>query len=180
MKKIILSLIVLSSCLLFSCKSEPSLQKYFVDHQNDADFIAIDFPTSLLDTKKTNLTEEEQKSLERVKKINLLALQLKDSIDKDRYTSENHKIAAILDNEKYQTLMRFGSNGTKGVLKYLGENADIDEVIVYANNSQKGLALVRVLGDDIKPQNIIKLVNAIEKERLDLSQLQKALGKFNF
>lgn len=72
--------------------------------------------------------------------------------------------------------MRFGSNGTKAVLKYQGEEDNIDEMIVFASNGDRGLALVRVLGDDMKPGNVAKLMNAIDKGDVDIGAIKDILG----
>ncbi|WP_378176151.1 DUF4252 domain-containing protein [Aquimarina sp. SS2-1] len=168
------------ACLMFlmSCNNGVSLQRYFVDHQGDADFIAVDLATSLLDakTREVELSADERAALESIKKVNFLALPLKEKT-KARYEEEKTAINTILDAEKYETLMRFGSNGTKAVLKFQGDEDNIDEMIVFASNNERGLALVRVLGDDMKPENIAKLMNAIDKGNLDIGAIKDILGE---
>ncbi|MDH7444084.1 DUF4252 domain-containing protein [Aquimarina sp. 2201CG14-23] len=175
MKHIIKIVSVACVMLLMSCNSGTSLQRYFVDHQGDADFVAVDLATSLLDTDKIEFSEEEKEALESIKKVNFLALPLKEKT-KTRYEEEKAVIKTILSEDKYETLMRFGSNGTKAVLKYQGDGSNIDEVIVFASNQEKGLALVRVLGDDMKPKNIAKLMNAIDKGDVDMDVFKNLIG----
>ncbi|KAA1242790.1 DUF4252 domain-containing protein [Aquimarina sp. RZ0] len=164
--------------LLISCGGETSLQKYFVDHQDDKDFLAVDVPTSLLDTDKVSLTAEEKEALESIKKVNFLALPMKDAT-KARYEEEKVLINKIIDTEKYETLMRFGSNGTKAIVKYQGDDDDIDEIIVFASNKERGLALVRVLGDNMRAENMAKLMKAIDKGNVDLDAIKKIAGDIN-
>ncbi len=164
--------------LLMSCSNGASLQRYFVDHQGDADFVAVDIATSLLDTDRVELSKEEKEALESIKKVNFLALPLKDKT-KARYEEEKTTINTILNSDKYETLMRFGSNGTKAVLKFQGDEDNIDEMIVFASNKERGLALVRVLGDDMKPQNVAKLMNAIDKGDVDLDAFKNIIGEVN-
>ncbi|MHA7059743.1 DUF4252 domain-containing protein [Aquimarina sp. M1] len=180
MKNIIKIVAVACTMLLISCNSEISLQKYFVDHQGDADFIAVDLATSLLDarTRKVDLSEEEREALESIKKVNFLAMPLKEE-NKKRFEEEKTKINTILDADKYETLMRFGSNGTKAVLKFQGEEDNIDEMIVFASHNERGLALVRVLGDDMKPENVAKLMNAIDKGNVNMGAIKDILGEIN-
>jgi len=164
--------------LLMSCNNGVSLQKYFVDHQEDSDFVAVDVATSLLDTDKVALSKEEKEALESIKKVNFLALPLKDKT-KARYEEEKTTINTILNSDKYETLMRFGSNGTKAVLKFQGDEDNIDEMIVFASNKERGLALVRVLGDDMKPENVAKLMNAIDKGDVDMDAFKNIIGNIN-
>ncbi|MEM6380406.1 MAG: DUF4252 domain-containing protein, partial [Bacteroidota bacterium] len=169
--------LAVATLLLFaSCSNEASLQQYFVDHQNDQDFIAVDIPSSLLDKDEVELSADEKETLESIKKVNFLALKLTDELQ-GRFEEESAKINKILSSEKYETLMRMGSNGTKATIKFQGNEEEIDEVIVFATNSEKGLALVRVLGDNMKPENIAKLAKSMDK--MDLSAFKKIAENFD-
>ena len=44
--------------------------------------------------------------------------------------------------------------------------------------SEKGLALVRVLGDNMRPENMVKLMNAIDKGDVDLNGLKSIADSF--
>ncbi len=178
MKNVYKILGIVSISLMMSCSSEPSLQKYFVDHHGDADFIAVDVPTSLLDKETIELNSDEREALESIKKINFLALKLNES-NQSRYEEEGAAIKKILDSDKYETLMRFGSDGTKAVLKYQGEDDDIDEVIVFATNEEKGLALIRVLGDNMRPEKMAMLVKSVEKGKIDLNAFKEIANTIN-
>ena len=56
-------------------------------------------------------------------------------------------------------------------MKYLGEEDAIDEVIIFASDDTKGFAIFRLLGDDMKPGQMLKLMNSINSGDLDLSAL---------
>ncbi|WP_378188325.1 DUF4252 domain-containing protein [Aquimarina sp. W85] len=161
---------VMVAVLLFGCQNSPSLQTYFVDHQEDSDFIGIDIPLSLLKSKDLELDAEGQETLNSIKKMNVLALPYKATNEK-KYNSEKKTIQSILQSKDYQSLMRFGSNGATVELKYVGKDDVIDEVVVFANDQRKGLALVRILGNNIKPEKIAKLVKSFEKSDIDLKGL---------
>ncbi len=167
MKNIFKTLGLVGILCFASCNSETSLQEYFVDHHDDADFIAVDVPSSLLDKESVALNEEEKEALESIKKVNFLALPLNEGT-KGKFDTESAAISKILSSDKYETLMRFGSNGTKAVLKYQGEEDDIDEVIVFATDLKKGLAIIRVLGDNMRPEKMAKLAKSVEEGKIDI------------
>ena len=48
MKSIKILGLVLAATAFVSCASEPSLQEYYVENQQDNKFIAVDVPTSML------------------------------------------------------------------------------------------------------------------------------------
>tara|TARA_R100000935_G_scaffold42923_1_gene65234 strand:+ start:55580 stop:56131 length:552 start_codon:yes stop_codon:yes gene_type:complete len=165
-----LGLIALS---MISCNSEPSLQKYLVEKQDDDKFLKIDLATSLLQSEDANFTQEEKEVLNSVKKINVVAYPLKGNTAE--YDVERKKVQAILANEKYQTLMKMGSNKSGATLKYTGEEEAIDELIVFASDSEKGFAIFRLIGDNMEPDNLLKLMNSIDRGDIDPSQL-KSIG----
>lgn len=165
-----LALIALS---MISCNSEPSLQKYLVEKQDDAKFMKIDLATSLLQGENSSFSPEEQAVLNSVKKINVVAYPLKG--DNAEYEVERKKVQAILANKQYQTLLKMGSNKSGATLKYTGEEEAIDELIVFASDNEKGFAIFRLIGENMEPDDLVKLMTSIDKGDMDVSQL-KSLG----
>lgn len=155
---------------LVSCNSEPSLQKYLVEKQDDDKFLKIDLATSLLQSESSSFTEEQQDILNTVKKVNVVAFKLKDG-NMAEYEAEKEKLATIMKQDKYKTLIKYGSNSRGATLKYLGEENAIDEVIIFASDSEKGFAVFRLLGENMQPGQMIKLMNSIDRGDLDLSKL---------
>ena len=154
---------------LVSCSNEPSLQKYLVEKQDDDKFLKIDLATSLLQAENSSFTEEQQDILNTVKKVNVVAFKLKDG-NMAEYEAEKNKLAAIMKQDKYKTLIKYGSNSRGATLKYLGEENAIDEVIIFASDSEKGFAVFRLLGENMQPGQMIKLMNSIDQGDLDLSK----------
>lgn len=155
---------------LFAC-SNPSLQKYYVEKQNDSDFISLDVSSSLF-VRENNLTDKEQKeALKSIKKLNILALPAKDG-NTEKYQEEKEKVASILEDKKYKTLITYGSNTSSAVLKYIGEETAIDEFVVFANDDERGLALFRVLGKDMNPARIMELITSLDNDSFDFSFLK--------
>ena len=99
---------ILLSLFLVSCNSEPSLQKYFVEHLEDKNFIAMDVSSSILNVDASKLTAEQSEALKSFDKMNILAFKLNDK-NKAQFETERAKVSAILKDEKYQQLMQFGS-----------------------------------------------------------------------
>ena len=170
--------IALAALSMISCNNDPSLQKYLVDKQDDDKFMKIDLATSLLQSDESNFTPEEQQVLNSVKKINVVAYPLKGS-NKEGYDTERKKIQEILAAEEYQTLMKMGSNKQGATLKFTGEEDAIDELIVFASDNEKGFAVFRLIGDDMEPDNLIKLMSSIDKGDIDVSQLKSIGGMFD-
>ncbi|MBS9463852.1 DUF4252 domain-containing protein [Flagellimonas sp. 389] len=148
--------------LLASCSSQQSLQEYYVDNSENPNFISIDVPASILKMDEANLTEAESKAIASLRKFNLLAFKKTDS-NVAEYKSEKIKVKQILKNDDFVELMKINSQYGKGVIKYLGDEDAIDEVIIYGDSKDKGFALIRVLGKDMNPAHIVQLMQAIQK-----------------
>ncbi len=162
-----LTLIVLT---MIGCSNEKSLQRYLVDKQDDDKFLKVDIATSLLQADDNTLSEEQKNILKTVKKVNVVAYKINES-NTAEYDSEREKLATIIGQEKYKTLIKYGSNNRGATLKYLGEEDAIDEVIVFATDTEKGFAVFRLLGENMRPDQMIKLMNSIDNGDLDVSKL---------
>ncbi|MEX2349692.1 MAG: DUF4252 domain-containing protein [Flavobacteriaceae bacterium] len=167
----IFSVLIVAIQLLMSCSNEASLQKYYVEKQKDNAFISIDLPSSLLLTDDNTLTDEQLKTVKSIKKINMLALQINED-NKGLYGVEKERVSQIISDDKYKTLMKFGSNKMGATLLFTGEEDAIDELIVFASDEEKGFALFRVLGDDMEPSSMIKLMDSVNQKNFDFSFLE--------
>ena len=148
--------------LLAACSSQQSLQEYYVDNQQNPNFISLDVPASILKMDEVELTAKQKEAVSSLKKFNLLAFR-KTSENGGDYKLEKAKVKEILKNEDFVELMKINSAFGKGVIKYLGDDDAIDEVIIYGDSKEKGFALVRVLGKDMNPANVMLLLQAIQK-----------------
>jgi hypothetical protein len=164
-------IVTLFSILLCSCSNKPTLQKYFVDNMEDKNFIAIDISPSILNLEKVPLSASEEKALETFDKMNVIAFK-NDSLSNTKFKEEDLKIKAILKEETYQELMKFGSGAQAASVYYVGEDDNIDEFVVYAKNTKSGFALVRVLGDNMNPADIFTLIEVLKKSKIDIEQLK--------
>jgi hypothetical protein len=165
----------LAAVTLFSCSNKESLQRYMVDRQDDDSFLKIDIAASLLQTDSANLSQEEKDILKTIKKINVIAYPIEEG-NVSAYEVKMQVLKTILDQDRYKTLMKYGSNKEGATLKYVGLEDAIDEIIVFVRDDEKGFALFRLLGDDMRPEQMIKLMTAIEKGDVDISKLN-SIGK---
>lgn len=165
--------LILSLCSLFliSCNNEPSLQRYFVSHADDPNFINVDISPSILNVDQSLLSPEEKKAFKSFEKMNILAFNL-NAENASIYESEKTKIEDILKEEKYKSLMKFNS-GMQGVsVSYLGTEEKVDEIIFYARSAEAGFAVVRILGDSITPTDMMQFATILQKSKIDLKQLK--------
>ena len=165
----------LAALTLFSCSNKESLQRYIVDRQDDDSFLKIYIAASLLQTDSANLSQEEKDILKTIKKINVIAYPIEEG-NVSAYEVKMQVLKTILDQDRYKTLMKYGSNKEGATLKYVGLEDAIDEIIVFVRDDEKGFALFRLLGDDMRPEQMIKLMTAIEKGDVDISKLN-SIGK---
>ena len=169
--KIIIKLSVMLSLFLMSCTSEPSLQKYFVEKSENKNFISFDVSPSILNVDQTKLSEEQKAALKSFEKMNVLAFKLNDKNQTD-FSTERQEVNLILKNEKYQQLMKFGSGKEGASISYVGEDNHINEFILYGNKKYAGFAVVRILGKDMNPNNIMTLISIMKDSKMNLDQLK--------
>lgn len=158
-----------------SCDDGKSLQKYYVDNQEDTDFLALDVPPSMF-ANLESLDEEQRATMQSIKKINVLALRADQHPEK--FEEEKVKLNEILQDERYQLLMKFGGSNGKAELYFTGEEDAIDELIVYGYNDEKGLGLARVLGEDMNPEKIMKLMKSLNEEDINVEGIKGLSGIF--
>lgn len=158
----IYGLIALVLFFLGGCASTQSLQEYYVDNAENPNFLSIDVPASILKLDDADLTPNQRKALESLRKLNVLAFKRTEENELE-YLAEKAKVNAILKNESYVELMKIKTGEGRGVIKYLGTEEYIHEVVIYGNSDARGFALVRILGKDMKPSYMVELLNAIQK-----------------
>ncbi|RKE94979.1 uncharacterized protein DUF4252 [Ichthyenterobacterium magnum] len=158
---------------LHSCNQGPTLQTYYVDNELLPGFTSLDVPTSFLNIDEAGLTDEQKEAYNSIDKLNMLGFVIGED-NKAEYKVELAKIKTILKAPKYQELMR-GGNATDGkfVIKFIGEEDSIDELILFGNAANRGFVIVRVLGDDMNVNKIMKLSSVLQNLDLDNSQLNQ-------
>lgn len=178
--KSIIKTVCLSLCLalaVVSCKDEASIQSYFVDNQDKPEFLTLDLSPKMLDISKVELDEEQKQVYESFEKVNILAYKISKG-NKETYAQELEKIKTIFKDERYNELMEFSDNGTKFIVNTVGDNNDVDEFLVLASSKELGFAVLRVLGKDMQPEKLYKLISKMQKTDVAEGQLQKVMDYF--
>lgn len=164
-------IIVLCSLFLTSCDSEPSLQKYFVKNTENVNFISVDISPTILNIDKKTLSDNELKTLSSFEKMNILAFKL-DATNASIYEIEKANVQEILKADKYHFLMKAGSGKDYVSVSYLGTDEKVDEIVVYAKSAETGFAVVRILGNEMTPTDMMNFIGIIQKSKIDLKQLK--------
>jgi hypothetical protein len=156
-----------------SCASEASLQKYYIDSQDNENFISVDVPASII-TLKDDVEPEVQEAYRSLKKMNVLAF-TKNDTNEAEYAIEKGKVNKILKSKKFTELFRMKDKGKSVVVKYQGDDDSMDEVIIYAADAAQGFALVRILGDEMTAEKMMKLgqsIQDVDSNNIGLKQLE--------
>ena len=163
MKKITKILLLLSFLLLVitSCKNEKSLQGYLVESQEKTGFITVDIPTSFLQLKSDDVSEDVKATLKSIRKVNVVALPIKGN--EAAYEVEKATLKDLFkDNKEYKSLMSMKAKGMHVNLYYTGDTDSVDEVIAFGYGKEAGVGVARLLGDNMNPAKIIEMMNSIK------------------
>ncbi|WP_442846019.1 DUF4252 domain-containing protein [Leeuwenhoekiella sp. H156] len=151
---------------LIGCNNEQSLQEYYIDSKENDAFISLDVPTSLLAPASEKLSADQQKVVNSVKKINLLAYSLKDT---GFYNTETTKLKDILKNDNYDELMKVGNSGQRMRIFIKGDEDAIDEVVLFAQDENKGFLVARVLGEDMNVADMVRFAETMDTSSATLN-----------
>jgi hypothetical protein len=176
MKTILKYIALVALLVIGACSSNQILHECYVDSSENPNFISLDVPTSILNLEESDLSEIQRAALQSLKKLNILAFK-KTTKNAAEYKVERAKVNSILKDDEFVELMKLNSKYGKGVIKYLGDEDAIDEVIIYGNSDEKGFALIRVLGDNMNPAYIVQLLQAIQQSEYKGEGLGE-IGKF--
>ena len=176
MSKTIFFIAICVSLFFMSCNNKSSLQQYFVQNQDQPNFVSVDISPSILTIDKLKLTSEEVTILSSFQKINVLVFKVNQT-NKRRYTAEKSKLVAILkDTTNYHQLIKFGSGAAGASISFVGDEKHIDEFVLFGNKKENGFAVARILGNDMKPENALKLFSILQKATIDSKQLDFLSG----
>lgn len=162
--------------VLSSCNQGPTLQTYYVDNELRPGFTSLDIPTSFLELDESDLSAEQLEAYESIDKLNMLAFVVDDS-NNTQYLEEVEKVKTILKDPKYEELIRGGSTADgKFSVKFLGDPERLDELILFGYKPDQGFAVIRVLGDDMNANQIVKLVNSVQASDLNSEEISKFMN----
>lgn len=175
MKKLIVFVLVL---VMMSCKDEPSLQKYFVKSGDKKEFMSMDISSSILNVNENKLSASEKKALASFEKVNVLAFK-KDNKNNAQYTKEVKEVKEILKDTTFQPLIKLNGVGHNASIMLVGDNKEIDELVLFGNQKDLGFTVIRVLGNDMKPEDAMQFFSILQKSNIDMEQLKPILNFVN-
>lgn len=68
--------------------------------------------------------------------------------------------------------MKFGSGKEGGSISFVGTDDHIKEFVFYANKKENGFAVVRILGKDMNPTDVMTMLSVLQHSNIDLEQLK--------
>ena len=176
-KKNSIWLVLLIAVGLTSCNQSPSLQGYYVEKLEDPSFLIVNIPIELNSLFNEDLTLKEKKIIESVGKLNLLFYRKKEGEDEE-YKNELFKLNTILSQARYQHLMDFKAfDKAKGSFLFEGEIDQVEEGIVFLSSEKMGFGVLRMIGTDINPTQLMQLAKKIDTSKLE-NQIKSSVGSF--
>lgn len=161
--------------VVVSCDNKPTLQKYFVEKGEAKGFATVDIAPSFIKADKLDLSTEEKTALKSLHKLNVLMFKANKDNAKT-YDAEKIKVKTLLKEDHYDELMKF--NGSLGgvSINTKGEGEHIEEFVLFLQNKETGFAVIRVLGEDMTPNNVMTIVGLMQKADIDVAQLKPLMG----
>jgi hypothetical protein len=158
-----------------SCTNKnKSLDFYFIDSENKENFLLLDLSQNLLEI-NPKIEDSTKEILKPIKKINLLALK-KTEGNTIQFDNEYEKIVNILKQDKYQELTRVKDKKFSAKIKYVGNDNNIKEVVMLAKQTGTIFFIARLLGDNLKMEDVAKIANELPNLKnlnLELDKLQE-------
>ena len=168
---------VFTAVILTSCGNNTSLQSYYVDHQEAKNFMTQDLPLSMIDIDKSKFSEAQTEAYNSVNKLNFLGYKASET-DAETFKTEVAKVKSILSDRKYNDLMEFSDKGNKIYVKYIGTDDEADEVVIFGSAKDMGFGIVRILGDDMNPEKMVTLINALQNANVEEGQIEDIMNFF--
>lgn len=161
----------LAAILFVSCQTN-TLQTFLVDAKEDDNFISVDFSLKTFVDNFDQLPEDQKEVFKDVSKVNFLGFK-KDSANDEDYKSKQQELTSILSSE-YNDTQLMSVNSENSQMSMYADNIEgtVEEIIIYANDTEQGFMVVRLLGDDLNPSNFYKLMKMSDGMNFDsLSEL---------
>lgn len=176
MKKIFILAVICISSLMTSCKKE-SLQNYLIESGENTDYTRLDFSTSMLTSFLENTSEENQKTFQTIKKLNIAFLPINKATEEE-FDIERKKLKGIMKNTDYKALFRANDKRGKATVYYSGKTDAIKEIVAVVYAKDFGFGVARVLGEDMNPAAIINMVQNFKTNKggKDLEKIKDIFG----
>jgi hypothetical protein len=117
----------------------------------------VDFSLKTFVDNFDELDSEQKEVFDDINKVNFLVFKKSGNND-SAFTAKRQQLLEILSTEfKEGQLMSMNMDGNQ--MKMYADNIDkaTKEIVVFASNNDKGFLVARLLGDDLNPENFMKL-----------------------
>ncbi len=161
---------LLLTVLFMGCQQGPSLQSYFVQHQESPGFIQADIPMSALLSNELNLAPDIKEAWSSVRRLNMLAFKKNDDEISDQ---EYLAVQSILKNEKYEELLRMNSKAIKTSFFTVGNDTEIEEIVFTISQGEVGFLVARLLGDNMTFKKAAVIANSLDQMKFNESALEQ-------
>jgi hypothetical protein len=164
-----------ATLLFVACNTELSLQQYYVEKSEDPNFLSVDIPANVLGLNMAELSEENKKTFDSFRKLNMLLF--KYSVENESvFTKEKAVLKNIFSQQKFNTLMTLSDKDLNAKIMYIGDDDAIDEVVVYGDIKNIGFGVVRILGNDMNPEQLASFASQLNSSDFDIKQLKESFS----
>ena len=165
--------------MVMSCQSSMTLQRYFLESQENADFTLIEIPASLLGASLEDLTPEQMATFSSLRKVSVLMY--RNATEKAFIASQQSLINNFLKSDGFEALVSARMKGeAQASILIRGAVDQIDEAVFFGFAEGEGFVLARILGEQMNPAAFIQLADSLEEsdfQFLSDSILKDILGE---
>ena len=161
MKRFIL-LVLAVVTLVTSCQPAMTLQRYFLESQENTDFTLIEIPASLLGGSLEDLTPEQMATFTSLRKVSVLMY--RNAEKKEFITSQQSLINSFLKSDGFEALVAARTKGeAQASILIRGEVDQIDEAVFFGFAEGEGFVLARILGEQMNPAAFLQLADSLKE-----------------
>ena len=174
------TLLVLATVIfVMSCQPAMTLQRYFIESQENTDFTFIEIPASLLGASLEDLTPEQTATFSSLRKVSVLMY--RDTDNKEFIANQQTLINSFLKSDGFEALVSVRMKGeAQASILIRGAVDQIDEAVFFGFAEGEGFVLARILGEQMNPAAFLQLADSLEEsdfQFLSDSVLKDILGE---
>ena len=172
-------LVLAAVTLMMSCQPAMTLQRYFLESQENVDFTLIEIPASLLGSNLEDLTPEQMTTFSSLRKVSVLMY--RNAENKEFIASQQPLINSFLKSDGFEALVSARMKGeAQASILIRGAVDQIDEAVFFGFAEGEGFVLARILGEQMNPASFLQLVESLEESDFQFltdSVLKDILGE---
>lgn len=165
--------------LVTSCQPAMTLQRYFLESQENTDFTLIEIPASLIGGSLEDLTPEHMATFTSLRKVSVLMY--RNAEKKEFIVSQQSLINSFLKSDGFEALVSARTKGeAQASILIRGEVDQIDEAVFFGFAEGEGFVLARILGEQMNPAAFLQLADSLKEsdfQFLSESILKDILGE---